>query len=210
MNRAIYILLLSFFFIQCDVNEKDKDKAVPFNDVDGKYIHLETENIYLFVPKKVKLFSISQYKEFIDSIEDPRVRKIERDRYLNMKYGIENTYVMRSEDLELDVTYMSIPYIRIDQSVSQTLLQLLNRQHKKNGKVFGLESSFSRAGIIKKGHDRIFRAIFLYKGIEVLTGEDAQIYTYFYVINRNGKTFVLSFNSKKVYDFDSYVQKIKL
>ena len=207
MNRAIYIILLSFFFIQCG---NDKDKSVPYKDVPGKYIHLETENIYLFVPEKVKMFSISEYKEFIDSIEDPRIRKAERARYLNMKYGIENTYVLRSEDLELDITYMSIPYIRIDQSISQELLRILNRKHKANGAKLGLESSLSRVGIIRKENDRIFRAIFLNKGTELLTGEDAQVYTYFYVINRKGKTFVLSFNSKKAYDFDSYVQKIRL
>ena len=52
MNRAIYIIILSFFFIQCG---NDKGKSVSYTDVPGKYIHLETENIYLFVPEKVKL-----------------------------------------------------------------------------------------------------------------------------------------------------------
>jgi hypothetical protein len=94
--------------------------------------------------------------------------------------------------------------------MSQEILRLLNQQHKRMGRVLGLESSFSRAGIIKKGRDRIFRAIFLYKGTDLLTGEDAQIYSYYYVANQKGKTFVLGFNSKDAYDFDSYVQKIRL
>ncbi|MFK7747863.1 MAG: hypothetical protein AB8B65_05710 [Kordia sp.] len=207
MNKTIYIILLSFFFIQC---EDDKHIAVSNKNVPGKYIHLESENIYLFVPEKVKLFSLNEYKGFVNSIEDPKIREIERARYLNMKYGPDKSYIMRSEDLEIDVAYMSIPHIEIDKSISQTLLQLLNRQHKENGRVLGLQSSFSRAGIIKKGRDRIFRAIFLYKGHDLVTGKDVQIYTYFYVANQKGKTFVLSFNSKKAYDFDAYFQKIRL
>lgn len=208
MNKSIYILILSFFFIQC--GEIDKDKKIPFNDVDGKYIHIESENIYLFVPKKVKLFSLTEYKDFINTIEDDRIKQMERARYLNMKYGPEKSYVMRSEDLNIDVTFSTIPYIKIDQTMSQEILRLLNQQHKRMGRVLGLESSFSRAGIIKKGRDRIFRAIFLYKGTDLLTGEDAQIYSYYYVANQKGKTFVLGFNSKDAYDFDSYVQKIRL
>ncbi|MEM6719994.1 MAG: hypothetical protein AAF611_11785 [Bacteroidota bacterium] len=207
MNRFLYIIIFSLFCIQCD---KKADTAVPIKNVEGKYVHLEKENIYLFVPEKVKMFTHSEQLKFINSIENPQIQAIERARYLNLKYGVESSYMLRSEDLEIDITYVKLPYMPIDQSVSQELLKFLNREHKATGKVLGLESSFSRAGIIKLGSDRIFRAIFLYKGIDLLTGKDAQIYTYFYLLNRKGKTFMLSFNSRAAYDFDSYVQKIRL
>lgn len=207
MNRAIYIILLSFFFIQCG---DDKGKSVSYKDVPGKYIELSAENIHLFVPEKVKMLNHSENIAFINNIEDKRIREMERARYFDMRYSAEGSYIMRSDDMELDVAFMSMPYIEINQSVSQMLLRLLNKRHKAVGNIIGLESSFSRAGIIKKGSGRIFRAIFLYKGIDLLTGKDVQIYTYFYVVNKKGKTFVLSFNSKKAYDFDSYVQKIRL
>ncbi|AXG70394.1 hypothetical protein KORDIASMS9_02634 [Kordia sp. SMS9] len=208
MNRFIYIILLSFFCIQC--GSDNGDKKVPFKDVDGKYVHLESENIYLFVPKNVKMFSNSEYLEFINSIENAQVREMERARYLYKKYGPENAYIMRSEDLETSIEFMTMPYFEIDQSVSQEMLKLLNKRHKAGGRMLGLESSFSRAGILKFPTGRVFRAIFLYKGTNLLTGEDAQIYSYFYVANQNNKTFLVSFNSQKAYDFDSYFQKIRL
>lgn len=208
MNRFLYIILLSFLFIQCGGN--DSDKAVAFKDVDGKYIHLENENIHLFVPKNVKMFTNSEYVKFINSIEDDRIRQQERTRYTMMKYGSENSYIMRSEDLETNIEFMTLPYFEINQSVSQDILKLLNRQHKAGGKMLGLESSFSRAGILKFGNGRVFRAVFLYKGTDLLTGKDAQIYSYFFVANQNKKTFIVSFNSKKAYDFDSYFLKTRL
>ncbi len=208
MNRYIYIILFSFLCIQC--GSDNGDKKVPFKDVDGKYVHLESENIYLFVPKNVKMFSNSEYLEFINSIEDPRIRQVERTRYTMMKYGPENSYIMRSEDLETNIEFMTMPYFEINQSVSQEILKLLNRQHKAGGKALGLESSFSRAGILKFGNGRVFRAVFLYKGTDLLTGEDAQIYSYYFVANQNNKTFIVSFNSKKAYDFDSYFLKTRL
>lgn len=208
MNRIIYIILFSFLFIQC---EDDKHIAVSNKNVEGRYIHLEAENIYLYVPKKVKLYSNDEYVQYINGIENKQFRKMERARYLQMKYGSAgNFYIMASEDSEIDVTFRTVPYIPINKEVSQEILKYLNRDHKAGGRILGLESSFSRAGIIKKGDDRIFRAIFLYKGIDLLTGKNAEIYTYFYLVNREGKSFVLSFNSRKAYDFDSYVQKIRL
>jgi hypothetical protein len=209
MNRKIiYLIILSFCCIQCKDNG---DKTVPFTDVPGKYVHLEKDNIYLFVPENVKMFSHDDHLAFVNSIENEQVREMERARYLNLKYGTESSYMLRSEgEDELEITLVPIPYIPIDKSISQEILKFLNRNHKKTGEILGLESSFSRAGIIKIGNDRIFRAIFLYKGMDILTGEDVQIYTYFYLANRKGKTFMLSFNSKEAKDFDSYVQKIRL
>lgn len=208
MNRFIYIIVLSFFSVQC--GSDNGDKKVPFKDVDGKYLHLERENIYLFVPKSVKMFSNSEYIEFINSIEDDRIRQQERSRYMMKKYSLENSYIMRSEDLETNIEFMTMPYFEINQSVSQEILKLLNRQHKAGGKMLGLESTFSRAGILKFGNGRVFRAVFLYKGTDLLTGEDAQVYSYFFVANQNNKTFIVSFNSKKAYDFDSYFLKTRL
>jgi hypothetical protein len=208
MNRILYIILLSLLFIQC---EDDKHIPVSNKNVPGKYIELDIENIHLFVPENIRLYTNSEYKAFINTIENEEVKRIERARYLNLKYGSAgNFYIMRSEDRETDITFKTVPYTNIDQSISQEILKYLNREHKAIGTILGLESSFSRAGIIKKGNDRIFRAIFLYKGTNLLTGKDGQIYTYFYLVNRKGKTFVLSFNSRKAYDFDSYVQKIRL
>lgn len=207
MNRILYILILSLFFIQC---EDDKHIPVSNKNVSGKYIHLETENIYLFVPENIRLYTNSEYTAFINSFENEEFKRIQYEKYLNLKYGSAgNFYLMASEDYHTDITFKTVPYIEIDQSVSQMILQYLNREHKAMASILGLESSFSRAGIIKKENDRIFRAIFLYKGFDILTNKDAQIYTYFYLVNK-GKTFILSFNSRKAYDFDSYVQKIRL
>ena len=208
MNRTIYIIIFSIFFIQC--GESNGDKEVPIRNVPGKYVHLEKENIYLFVPENVKFFTHDDHLEYVNSIEDEEVRKMERERYLSLKYGTESSYMLRSDDDQLDITFVPISYIPIDKSTSQQILKFLNREHKAAGRILGLESKFSRAGLIKIGKDRIFRAIFLFKGVDLLTGEEKEAYTYYYLANRKGRTFVLSFNSNEAKDFDSYVQKIRL
>jgi hypothetical protein len=208
MNRIVYLIIISLFFIQCD---NSNGKSVPFKDVPGKQLHLEEENIYLFVPDNIKLYSNSEYVEHINKIENKEIQKIERARYLDLKYGSAgNYYIMASNDQKTAITFKTVPYMEIDQSLSQLLLKYLSRQHKALGKAIGLESNFERAGIITKEGDRIFRAIFFFKGYEVLTKKEITISTYFYLINKKGKSFVLSFESQENYDFDSYVQKIRL
>ncbi|MBC8753780.1 hypothetical protein H2O64_03805 [Kordia sp. YSTF-M3] len=208
MNRIFYIIILSLFFIQCDGN---KDKSVPIKNVPGKYIQLDAENIYLFVPENVKLFTNSEYIAFIKKIENEELKEIEYERYLNLKYGSAgNFYMMASEDRKLDIAFKTLPYIPINQEVSQEILSYLNSDHKALAGILGFQSSFKKAGIIKKGNDRIFRAIFMLKGKDESTGENMQGYTYFYLVNRKGKTFILTFNSGRANDFDSYVQKIRL
>lgn len=208
MNRIFYIILLSLFFIQC---EESEDKSVPIRNVAGKYIQLDAENIHLFVPENVKLFTNSEYKAFINEIENEELKKIEYERYLNLKYGSAgNFYIMASEDRQLDISFKTVPYISINQEVSQEILSYLNSDHRALCEILGFQSSFKKAGIIKKGNDRIFRAIFMLRGKDESTGENMQGYTYFYLVNRKGKTFILTFNSGKANDFDSYVQKIRL
>lgn len=202
MNRIFYILIFSFFFIQC---KDDKHIAVSNKNVSGKYIELDIENIYLFVPENIKLYTIDEYAQLINNIKDKELKKIERAQYLDLKYGNEgNFYVMIDDDHGTSIIFQAMPYTEIDQSLSQMILTGLNNKHKAFGEVIGYESSFKKAGIIKKGSDRIFRAIFLYKSL------GRTIYTYFYVVTRKGKTFILSIHSRKDYDFDSYIQKIRL
>jgi len=208
MNRFLYILLAGFLCIQC--GGKDGDKKIPFKDVDGKYIHLESENIYLFVPNNVKMFTNSEYLKFLNTIENKEIQAQERARYMARRYSSENSYIMRSEDLETSVEFMTMPYLEIDKSLSQDILKLLNRAHKTTGKALGLESTFSRAGILTFPNGRVFRAIFLYKGTDLLTGKDVQVYSHYYVANQKNKTFIVRFDSRKAYDFDSYYQKIRL
>lgn len=202
MNRILYIIIFSLFFIQC---EEDKHIPVSNKNVPGRYIHLDIENIYLFVPEDIKIFTIDEYAQQINNIKNKELKKIERARYLQLKYGSEgNFYIMGDNDYETSIMFHAMPYMEINQSLSQLILRGINQKHKAFGNVIGYESTFKKAGIIKKGKGRIFRAIFLYKNL------GTTIYTYFYVVTRKGKTFVLSFNSRKAYDFDSYVQKIRL
>jgi len=208
MNRFFYIIILSLLFIQC---EDDKHIPVSNKNVPGKYIHLDTENIYLFVPEDVRMYSNSEYAQAINNLDNEEHRKIERARYLNLKYGGAGAfYIMASENRDTDIAFKTVPHITIDQSSSQMLLQYLNNDHKAVGEIIGLKSNFKKAGIIKIGRDRMFRAIFSYKGMDLITARDVEVETYFYLINKKGKSFVLTFNSRKAYDFDSYVQKIKL
>lgn len=208
MNKKLYILLLlSFVFIQC----KDrKEIPVANNNVAGKYIDLPGEQISLFLPENINLISNDEYISYLNAIENKQIKKLETARFKSLKYSRGSFFMLGSDDNETNITFKSVPYIEIDQAVSQQLLKYLNKEHKAGAEVLQLESSFSRAGIIKKGQDRIFRAIFLYKGIDLLTGEDVAIYTYFYLVNQQDKSFVLTINSLDANDYDSYIQKIKL
>ena len=200
--------MLSFLFIQCKGN---KDKSVPIKNVAGKYIELDAENIHLFVPENIKLFTNDEYAQHINNIKDKKLKRIERARDLELKYGSEdNYYIMGDDDHQTSIMFHAMPYTEIDQSLSQLILQELAREHKALGNVIGYESSFKKAGIIKRGNDRIFRAIFMLRGKDESTGENMQGYSYFYLVNRKGKTFILTFNSGRSNDFDSYVQKIRL
>ncbi|WP_046744256.1 hypothetical protein [Kordia zhangzhouensis] len=209
MNRVFYILFLSIFFIQCE--EASTDKAVPIRNVQGKYMHIEEENIYLFVPENTERFTTYEYAALIDSIPNEELRRRQRNKLLNLKYGTGGgLHLFASKDFSTEITFKKVPHITINQETAQIVLKLLNREHESLGNLIGLESRFKKAGIIRKENDRFFRAIFSFEEFDPSSGVLLTFHTYYYWVNRQGKSFILTFNTDRGYDFDSYVQKIRL
>ena len=203
--------MLSFLFIQC---EDDKHIPVSNKNVPGKYIHLEKVDFYLFLPKELKMYSIKEYENYINNFGDYQPFKNMRNSYaMHVRVNAPGyLYFLSSDDTHTDAAFSAIPYIEITKESTGKLLRELKDDHIFLTSLLGIlmKPSFNKAGIIKKGDTRMFRAVFTAEGPdELLTNKHVKVYTYYYYINRKGKTYKLCFNTRKEYDFDEYVQKIK-
>jgi len=205
MNKSLLTLLVcSFLFLSCD-----NKKTTTIEEVDGKYILLEGDNIALYVPKDMEEISVNDYEKEIDQILDKEVRRRERIRHNFLKYSKGNFYFLRNEkgDISLDIKIQ--PYTDINPENSRLLLTMLNNNQKKYANLIGMDVFKQNAKFIKKGKDRIFKVDYVFNAMDKASGLQLYLYNSIYVVNHDYKTIMITINSLESVDFTSYMVKIK-
>lgn len=204
-NKILYIILISFLFVQCGENKKSTGKTIS-----GKYFELDKFGVELFVPTDVDLITLEQYKEDIEQIENPKVKKNQLAQYSQIANASNKKYLFRNKSKTIRYFFEETPHVEINRDISSYILTKLEEQHQKNASLMDMTASIEKSGIKRRNGNTMLRMLFLYKGENASIYNQNYFYTYCYLINMRGRSFITTIIAKDAQNFDEYMWNLKL
>ncbi len=211
MNRiVIHLVFLALTSCQEAVKTakiiSDSQRETVIIADEGVYQSLDKDAVSVFLPENFKRYSINQYQQEIEKIEetiqDPFV-----EMFTNMRDNVKgNFYLFYDKDAYSFCAVNSIPYFDFGKQDAKYMLGMIrkNQQEATGPDLFfdKVAANFSATKDVK-----IFKSIFKLSNFD----ETRLNYRHIYILStRNNQTFQFIFNTPFEADFDPFIRRMKI
>ncbi len=207
-NISIIILILFSFFSSCkEVAEKTVETiaGVEKKELIGKYHTIKSEKIKIFLPEEFKHISESNYLKEIQRTREISIFNSEKERLNFVKDAGRKIYLFEYFKGGSMVNILPERYVEFNNSDAKYMLAIIDKAIKSNNHpettLEIMESQF-------KGNKNlsIFKVIYKIK----LPKASVAVYKYVYFISYNKKSVFVNLETPVLFDFDPYIEKIRL
>lgn len=209
IKKYLYIILILFsFFSSCkEVAEKTVETIaeVEKKELIGKYHSIKSEKIKIFLPEEFKHISESNYLKEIQRTREISIFNSEKERLKFVKDSGRKIYLFEYFKSGSMVNILPERYVEFNNSDAKYMLAIIDKTIKSNNHP---ETTFEIMESQFKGNKNlsIFKVIYKIK----LPKTTVAVYKYVYFISYNKKSVFVNLETPVLFDFDPYIEKIRL
>lgn len=206
-KKYIYTIIPFFLLLSCQqVLEKAAEKIVDEKkELVGKYHTIKTENIKIFLPEEFKYISQNEYLKFIEKSRDIATFNSEKERLDLDRKTNTKMYFFEYFASNTIINIYPVKHIPFDNENAKYMLAVVDASIKEDSlsgvKYDKIEAQF-------KGNKNLS----IFKVIHGLKNSESRVfyYKYTYFISYNKKSVFVYINTPVLFDFDPYIEKIRL
>jgi len=183
--------------------EKSNTDTVEISE--GNYFNVENGSVKTYLPKGFKELSLEQYKVTLDSSLtasqlNSEITRLESMRAMKGAFHLFFDPITRST-----YTINTLPFFNFSKRDASMLLSLIRKNNDKVSRSTELNFKKLTAAYSKNKNFTMFRSIFKIENFK----EDIQVFSTFYIITANKKTFMINLTTPFEVNFDGYIEKMK-
>ncbi|MFD2565566.1 hypothetical protein [Aquimarina rubra] len=202
---SILILISCNTVIQETQNWIEKSNSNNTKILEGNYFHLENELIKTFLPEGFKRLSLETYKTILDSSLTKTQLDNEMKRLETMRAMQGSFYLFFDPYTRSTYTLNTMPYINFSKQDATMLLSMVKQRNNQVSLNTGLDFKKLTAAYAKNKDFTMFRSIFQVDNPK----ENIRIFSNFYIITADKKTFMINLTTPFEVNFDRYIEKMK-
>ncbi|WP_378176560.1 hypothetical protein [Aquimarina sp. SS2-1] len=212
MRTQLHLLIGSFFiFISCNTVLQETHNWIENSNTDtteiteGNYFSLENGSIKTFLPEGFKQLSLENYKTILDSALSKTQLENEMKRLESLRDMQGSFHLFFDHNTRSTYTLNTLPYINFSKRDATMLLSIVKQKNDQVSLNTGLNFKKLTAAYAKNKDFTMFRSIFQVDNPK----ENIRIFSNFYIITADKKTFMINLTTPFEVNFDRYIEKMK-